>query len=198
MIDNLILVRHGESEANANRILAGRLPYPLTKSGRKQARHLAQMLKYVKISEIYSSPVKRAYDTAAAVGKLKGIKVKINEAFTETDVGAHQGEPLPLPAKKWKMNNPGYGEQFSDLQKRTIPAIERIIKKGRGNAMVVSHGDPLMALVYHFIGFKPPRSHRFSMYPQYAAITIVSFKLGRPRLLVFNYSGMVYKQLLYA
>ncbi|MDE1851269.1 MAG: histidine phosphatase family protein [Candidatus Micrarchaeota archaeon] len=197
MIDNLILVRHGESEANAKRILGGRLPYPLTALGRRQARHLAQLLKNVKLSKIYSSPVRRAYDTASAVAKAKHIRVDVEEAFTETDVGPFVGKVLPKAAKKWKMNNPGYGEQFNDLKRRTVPAIERIIEKGKGNVMIVSHGDPLMSLVYHFIDYKPNGHHRFSMYPQYAAITIVSFKSGYPRLLVFNYSGMVYRQLLF-
>lgn len=196
MIDNLILVRHGESEANANRIHGGRLPFPLTVVGRQQARHLAHLLKGVKLSAIYSSRVKRAYDTASVVAKAKGMKVRIDDAFIETDVGAFEGKPMLHKQRKWSMNNPGYGEQFGDIAKRTAPEIERVIRRHKGNVMVVSHGDPLMSMVYHFMDYRPHKGHRFRMYPQYAAISIVSFKSGYPRLLVFNYSGMVYRQLL--
>ena len=61
---NLFIVRHGQDEDNANLTLNGRRDKPLTELGRQQAKTVATKLKNHQIDVIYSSPLKRAFETA--------------------------------------------------------------------------------------------------------------------------------------
>lgn len=66
---NIYIVRHGQNEDNANKILNGHRDMPLTEIGINQAKELAEMIKKseIKIDKIYSSPLKRAYQTGEAI-----------------------------------------------------------------------------------------------------------------------------------
>ncbi|MBF8286806.1 MAG: putative phosphoglycerate mutase family protein, partial [Dehalococcoidia bacterium] len=71
----LLLIRHAESEGNAQGRLQGRKEYPLTARGAVQAAALAQRLAVEPIAAVYASPIRRALDTALAVGTQLGSEV---------------------------------------------------------------------------------------------------------------------------
>ena len=77
----IILVRHGESESNVMGISNGERNMDLTGKGRTQASYLGNRLKKQKISEIYTSNLKRSKQTAEIISKI--IKVPIKESFEE-------------------------------------------------------------------------------------------------------------------
>jgi broad specificity phosphatase PhoE len=98
--ENMIyFVRHGESEANERKVFAGqRDDSLLTNKGREQAKATAQEIikEGLKIDVIYSSPLKRAYETAEIIAKEIGFdvsKIIIEKRITEYDMGSLTGTP---------------------------------------------------------------------------------------------------------
>ena len=72
----IYLVRHGQDQDNANKILNGRRDTPLTEKGLEQAQELAEKIKEtgISFSAAYSSPLKRAYKTASTITNALGLK----------------------------------------------------------------------------------------------------------------------------
>ncbi len=96
----LILVRHGESVANAQGLLLGRTDAELTESGREQAA-AARGLLTAPVAEVRSSPLSRARDTAALLAL--GPPVTVDERWVEVDYGEFECQPLGgIPAEVWQ------------------------------------------------------------------------------------------------
>ena len=87
----LLFVRHGESEGNASRIMQGWLDMPLSDRGIVQAEAVAARLASQGASRLYASSLRRAWDTAAAIGKAAGLEVEAADAFREYMYGEAQG-----------------------------------------------------------------------------------------------------------
>lgn len=89
----LILVRHGESEANAKGINQGQyLDTPLTKKGVEQAKKVAKRLKEEKIDMIYSSDLIRAKQTAREINKFHDLKIIFDKRIREKDHPIEESE----------------------------------------------------------------------------------------------------------
>ena len=89
---NLYFIRHVQSEANLNSILASQLDYPLSEVGRKDAIHIATKLpKIANIDCIISSPLMRAIETASPIAKQFNIPIKTDERIIEQDLGIFSG-----------------------------------------------------------------------------------------------------------
>ena len=91
----LLLIRHAESVGNRERRLQGRTDFPLTERGRHQAQELAAALSRLPVSAVYSSPIRRAVDTAEAVAARLGLAVDIQAALQEYDFGELSGLTWP-------------------------------------------------------------------------------------------------------
>lgn len=89
----MVLLRHGQSEANVKKIYAGHLDVPLTEKGREQAEQSALFLGRYEFKEIYSSPLDRAYETAYLAGRLEENLVEITklEGLMEMSFGECEG-----------------------------------------------------------------------------------------------------------
>ncbi len=85
----LLLIRHAESEGNAQGRLQGRKEYPLTEKGRAQASALAERLVTMSVAALYSSPIRRALDTAETAGERLGLAVVREPRLQEYDFGDH-------------------------------------------------------------------------------------------------------------
>ena len=98
----LILLRHGESEANQARIFSGRLGDPtLTPEGRRQVEQQARALVARGIGHIFTSPKLRALQTAEIVGETLGLNPTCCESLLEVDVGSIDGRGWP-DATAWE------------------------------------------------------------------------------------------------
>ena len=94
----LILVRHGESTGNADGLLLGRIDAPLTERGRDQARSVGPLVRSA--TRVISSPLRRALDTAEALGT--GLPIEVDERWIEVDYGEFDGRPLgAVPDEVW-------------------------------------------------------------------------------------------------
>ncbi|MGH9046667.1 MAG: histidine phosphatase family protein [Acidimicrobiales bacterium] len=158
----LVLVRHGESTANADGLLLGRTDAPLTEKGRRQVAALATMLGPV--ARLISSPLTRARDTASALGLSSPLE--IDDRWIEVDYGEHEGRPLgDVPAEIWQRwrSDPDFapesGESLGEVARRVGVACDELFadvgtgaRRGDGDVVVVSHVSPIKAAVAWAIG----------------------------------------------
>ena len=86
----LILARHGETMWNVEKVFRGRADVSLDEVGIKQAELLGKYLSDWRLEAIYSSPVKRALDTANIVARYQKVSVRIAEGLTDFDFGEWQ------------------------------------------------------------------------------------------------------------
>lgn len=148
----LILVRHGETEWNKQRRIQGcRSDTGLSPRGREQADKLAAVLRKERIDAIYSSPLKRALETAQTIAEACGLPVQTLPELREIDAGQLDGllereltGPLEAAWNELCSGNAAAqlpeGESLRDLQKRTSWAVDRMLEKHiDGNVVVVAH-----------------------------------------------------------
>jgi broad specificity phosphatase PhoE len=154
----LILVRHGQTAANAEGRLLGRMESPLTELGRRQAAAVADAVHRASRGpiRIVSSPRQRALDTAAAFG----LPVEVDERWAELDYGGYDGLALAdVPADLWatwradpSFTPPG-GESLADLGVRVRDACaELAVRQDNDDVVVVSHVSPIKAAVAWALG----------------------------------------------
>lgn len=153
----LILVRHGETVWNLEQRVQGLSDIELSERGTEQAKILGRCLKDEAIERIVSSPLKRAYQTARAIGRFHDVDIEIDEDLRELDQGVFDGLTFREMRKryasflsKWAVDPgplviPG-GESLVDLQRRAWPAIERIIAISK-NTLVVSHNFTIAVIL---------------------------------------------------
>ncbi len=91
----LLLIRHAESVGNRERRLQGRTESPLTTRGRRQAEELATALSQQPVAAAYSSPIKRALETAKAIASRLSLTVETEPALQEYDFGEMSGLTWP-------------------------------------------------------------------------------------------------------
>ena len=89
------LVRHGETQWNAERRIQGQSDSPLTAHGQQQARQLGELVRDsgLHIDEILYSPLSRAADTARAIAEATGIPARCEPRLREQCFGRYEGTP---------------------------------------------------------------------------------------------------------
>lgn len=87
----LYVVRHGATELSAQRAYSGRRDVSLTETGRQQARQVGERLRGAGVDAIYSSPLRRAADTARAIAEATGAPLRIDQGLIEVDFGPLEG-----------------------------------------------------------------------------------------------------------
>jgi len=86
-------LRHGETEMNAGRLVAGSIDTALTALGRQQAVEAAAALEGQPVTAIYSSPLRRARDTAAPIAERLRLPVTLITEIAERNWGVLEGQP---------------------------------------------------------------------------------------------------------
>lgn len=190
-VNNLFLVRHGETEANKQGINAGPLDYPLSKKGSKDADYLAKTLSEADIVAVYSSPIFRALQTSKILARPHKLEVKIVEDLTEAKL---KPKFVGKKGRQHILTDPkAFEESYQELQERMMKAVESIKNRERGNVIIVSHGDPLAALVNYFVERKTGENTHYVLHPDPGSLTIIeSGKI--PRLVLFNYHRRLFDE----
>lgn len=101
MKTKIILIRHGESLGNKDRIILGHTDLDLSEHGYLQAKTTANFLKNEKIDAIYSSDLKRAYNTALPNAEIRGLNVITDKELREIFVGDWEGLRVSEILEKW-------------------------------------------------------------------------------------------------
>ncbi len=167
----LDLVRHGQVE-NPHRRVYGRLPgWRLSAEGRAQADAIARHLSGRSVAHVYSSPLERAMETAAAIASACGAPVSADEDLIESALGAHwEGlswaevrttRHAELDAYLHRPHEVDFvDETFDALGRRMARALRAIAARHPGREVaVVSHGDPIKAALCHLEGTLIARLH---------------------------------------
>ena len=181
----LLLLRHGQTELSVERRYSGRGNPALTEVGRQQAtaaaRYLAQR---GGIAAVFSSPLQRAYDTAATAAKALGLDVTVDDDLIETDFGAWEGltfaqaaERDPDLHRRWLRDTgttPPGGESFDEVLDRVLNVRERIIATHEGaTVLVVSHVTPIKMLLRLALDAGPGILYRLHL--DLASLSIAEF-----------------------
>ena len=167
----LILIRHGETEWNKQRRIQGcRSDTRLSPKGLEEADGLAAALRKERIDAIYSSPMKRAAETAQVIADACKMKVELFNELMEIDAGALDGlferELTGSYEAAWRgyaaathhIPLPG-GESLQDLQKRTSWAVDRMLERHiDGTVVVVAHLLANLVVVCQVLGIEPEPS----------------------------------------
>jgi broad specificity phosphatase PhoE len=190
----LILIRHGQSTANAQSLLVGRTDAELTDRGRDQARALAHAL--VDVEVVLSSPLRRARETAELA--LAQIPVEIDESFIEQDYGLYDGRAMAeVAGTEWNAFRSsheatlGDGESLADVDDRVHLRLEQwrndpssLIHDARRHIAVVSHVSPIKSAVAWALGVHG--STAWHMRLDNASITTIAVRESGPYLVTFN------------
>jgi alpha-ribazole phosphatase/probable phosphoglycerate mutase len=146
------LLRHGETQWNREgNKYCGRSDIPLTEKGISQARQAKKQIKNIPLDAVYSSPLKRAYDTAKITGG-KQQKVTRDKRLIEVDFGQWEGKPkeqfIPENRSLWDnwmsapLNNRagGTGETGRQIITRIDAFFDDIFDKhANGTVLVIGH-----------------------------------------------------------
>ena len=155
----LLLLRHGQTELSIRRRYSGRGNPPLTEEGRRQAEAAARFLGERRgIAAVVSSPLQRAYATAATAAKALGLDVTVDDDLIETDFGDWEGltfaeaaERDPDLHRRWLADTsaePPGGESFDAVAQRVRHACNRIVAEhGDSTVLVVSHVTPIKTVL---------------------------------------------------
>jgi broad specificity phosphatase PhoE len=191
----LILVRHGLTDWNASGKLLGRIDVGLNDDGRAQAQAAAEALTSFPVRTIVSSPQVRARETAAPIAFAHGLEVEIEPAFDEVWLSeAWQGKTVDElrddPEMERFLSDPSGRspriEPIEEAQSRTVGAVERLRReRPRETAVVVSHGDPLRALVAYYLGLSLPDFRRLLI--ENGSVSLVRFNRRGPQLTTLNW-----------
>jgi broad specificity phosphatase PhoE len=149
----LLLVRHGETDWNADGRLQGQTDRPLSEFGRQQARRLADELAAEDLEAIYSSDLARARETAEIVGARVGLPVMLDRGLREKDWGTWEG----LTAVE-RDRVEFAGESTEAHQERILRALQRISERhpGDGSVLVVTHGGSMRRVQTATMGMALP------------------------------------------
>ncbi len=161
----LILVRHGESEANFARIFTGQSNFSLTEKGMTQARAAAKYIKENEnISAVFASPLRRAYDTGKAIAEECAVTITECDGLMEINAGDWEGHPFDELEEtytegygKWRHDignaHPNGGESVAELYLRCTKAVTEIAKQNDGKSIVIAtHATPIRTLTGYSLG----------------------------------------------
>ena len=198
----VILLRHAHSTANAAQILAGRAAIThLSTAGRKQANRLTKRLGAIELKALRSSPLVRCEETITPwlrsrekSGADTKTKLRFDEDLIEVDYGNWSGRKISTLRKDplWRVVQDApskvtfpQGESMGEMQNRAMSALERALKsRGKGNVMLVSHGDVLKSIISGVLNMPFDDFQRIVVDP--ASISILDFSSSRPRVLLLN------------
>jgi probable phosphoglycerate mutase len=154
----LTLIRHGQTDANIDDRWQGVTDGELTLDGRAQAAALAAW--YPGLDSLYSSPLRRAQDTAAALADVLGVQVEHHEGFIEMDLGEWEDLTTPTIQAEWEhlweqiyergedLPRGSTGESLTATAARMEAALQELAHRHAGAKVgVVSHGGAIRSYV---------------------------------------------------
>lgn len=167
----LLLIRHGESEADVLNVHEGRADFRLTERGHAQARAMSEYVKqHYNVTRIYHSPLRRACETARHLADVTGVSLIVEQQLMEFDNGLIAGMPFAeaderYPKQKVPLHTSVY-EQESALMFRyraEFMLSKLLAENEEGDTVaVVTHGGMIEELYMCFLGL--PVGKRMAFY----------------------------------
>jgi len=195
-LTRFILVRHGQTEWNLVERFRGRADLALDDTGRRQAEAAALRLKAEHAAAIYSSPLKRALQTADAIAKQLKLSVQPWEGLIDIDFGSFQGLSSEEASKKdsklftmW-VEQPHLvhfpeGESLDFVRQRVLAAVDGLASKHVDQTVIlVSHTVVCRVLMCAMLGLN--NSHFWQVRQDVNAINIFELRDGAPLVMLVN------------
>ena len=155
----ILMIRHGESEANRNKVFAGNLDADLQHRGEKQAEKTAEFIaKSYKVDKIYASDLKRAFKTGKAIADRLSMDLVPDVRLREINAGDWEGETFDDLEKKYPKEYTIWltdlgnarcfgGESTRELGERILGALTDIAEQNEGKTVVIAtHATPVRAM----------------------------------------------------
>ena len=160
----VLLVRHGQSQGNAEGRFGGHSPTPLSGLGHRQAEATALALAGERVTAVYSSDLLRAVQTAEPLARATGLEITQTSALRERSVGllegltfeeaaaAHPDEYAALLRRDFEHVLAG-GESYRQLLDRAAAELDRALELHRGGTVALfSHTGTICILALHLMG----------------------------------------------
>ena len=160
----VLLVRHGQSQGNAERRFGGHTATPLSGLGHRQAEATALALAREGVTAVYASDLLRAVQTAEPLARATGLEITTTGALRERSVGlmegltfeeaaaAHPAEYAALLRRDFDLVLTG-GESYRQMLDRSARALDEAIEANRGGTLTVfSHTGTICILALHLMG----------------------------------------------
>jgi probable phosphoglycerate mutase len=190
----IILVRHGQTTSNAQRLLVGRSDPQLTELGERQALALQPYL--VGVEEVWTSPLKRARATAALA--VPDMAASVKDAFIEVDYGVLDGQAIAgVTGDQWRaFENDhrlalGDGESLAGVDQRVqaqldglLADVTSLMHDQQRHLAIFSHVSPIKSSVTWALGV--PGSVAWRMRLDNGSITTITMRQSLPALVHFN------------
>ncbi|HLI16542.1 MAG TPA: histidine phosphatase family protein [Acidimicrobiales bacterium] len=189
------LVRHA-STPTTGKVLPGRAPgLHLSAEGREEAERTATRLAGLRgLAALYTSPLERARETAAVIGRATGLRPRVERGLLECDFGEWTGAELAVLSRspEWPVvvsrpstfRFPG-GESFVELEARVVTTIERLVGRHQGEVIIaVSHADPIKVALGHALGAPLDAMQRIQVSP--ASVSAIAYGPRGPLVLAQN------------
>jgi broad specificity phosphatase PhoE len=147
----VLLVRHGESQGNAERRFGGHTATPLSELGHRQAEVTARALGREGVTALYSSDLLRAVQTAEPLARLTGLAIRRTAALRERSVGQMEGLTFEEAAA-------AHPEEYAALLRRDFEHVlsgelDRAVEQNRGGTVALfSHTGTICILALHLMG----------------------------------------------
>jgi len=145
----IILVRHGQTPWNKDKIFRGSRDIPLNDQGREEARLAGEWLKGETIHAAYCSPLSRARDTGEAIARHHGLKAEDLPRLTDICYGDWEGLPLAEVKvkyadlyRRWEtapqtVRFPG-GETLEEVKTRALAAVQEAVRRHPGETVLLA------------------------------------------------------------
>ncbi len=192
----IILVRHAQTEWNRIERFRGRIDIELNETGRRQAEAVSRRLCKGKVAGLYSSPLKRALETARPIAESCGLQVQPLEGLSDIDYGVWAGHSPEEVASRYGelyrawlatphlVQFPG-GESLNQVGTRAWAALKQVCLRYRSQTVVlVSHVVVNRVLICTALGLAP--SSFWQIGQDNAAINILEAQEEKYRLLLLN------------
>lgn len=184
--NEIVLVRHGETEWTRSGRHTGRTDIPLTDRGRKEAVAVGEALRERRFALALTSPLARASETSRLAGFADVAQSRVE--LMEWDYGAYEGRrTIDIREERpgwtlWREGVPG-GESAAEIGARADRVIDEL-RSIDGDAVVFAHGHFLRVLAARWLGLEPSDGRLFALDP--ATISILGYERETPVIRVWN------------
>ena len=196
MTTTVLLVRHGQTNSNVTGFYMGRSDEDLDEAGHTQALRLSSRLSGWPVASVYTSPLRRAYTTAAILAEPHMLELNLLDDLIELGLGDWQGLHMDEIKRRWPdvwqqsridpseviMPN---GERFRQVTERAVRAFQSIVGSNPGKQVVmVTHEAIVKVIVAHVLGVSNSMYRRFEV--NNASLSVVRVANGNSRLITLN------------
>lgn len=203
------LIRHGESVSNLEGRVQGQEDVELSALGVRQAEAVAvwgrELVAREAIEEIWTSPLRRAKETAARIATALDLPLRVDDQLRELHAGIFQGHlwadleaRFPEEVARWRSGDVNYcipgGESRAQLADRGRMILAALARRPARGMIVVAHGGILTAALGSLVGRSHPllavaAERPFTKLPALANCSVTQLEWPGPRLVSFNETG---------